>query len=549
MPPLSVIIATYNRAASLRTCLEALRRQTLPAGEFEVLVVVDGSTDGTAAMLASLETPYSLRVLSQSNAGQPAAANNGLAQAGGEWCLFLDDDIYAEPGLLAAHLAAQREHGGALSTGPIRLILPARPDWFAARYAEQWNRHYRMLDQGGRPTWLDAYGGNLCAPRTALVEAGGFATDLGAGYDVELAFRLTRRGLTLVYAPDAAVSQYETKRGRTLLAGFQQHGAAAIELYRRHPGVLPGLLSGYRGRDARSTLPRRALLVLDLPPGLLGRVGPLLPRASWQRKFAALLQSYSRWRGVRRAADPELWRRLTWAIPILMYHAFGGPAEAPGRYVLPIGRFERQMRWIRRRGYRVISLEELARCHREYRLPPAKSVVITMDDGYADNGSLAAPVLRRYGFPATLFVVTRAVGASNRWSRGDELEGRAMLSWDELRTLLADGIAIGAHTRTHPRLPDLPPGAAEEEIAGSRADLERELGAAITLFAYPYGELDPATQGLAEGAGFLASCGVEQGLNDAATPLQALRRMEVYGTDSLVRFALGLMSGRIRRPR
>ncbi|HXS25069.1 MAG TPA: glycosyltransferase, partial [Gemmatimonadales bacterium] len=71
MSELSIVIATYNRVGRLRACLDALRRQTEAAGNFEVLVVVDGSTDGTREMLATYETPFKLRVLWQENAGQP----------------------------------------------------------------------------------------------------------------------------------------------------------------------------------------------------------------------------------------------------------------------------------------------------------------------------------------------------------------------------------------------------------------------------------------------------------------------------------------------
>jgi peptidoglycan/xylan/chitin deacetylase (PgdA/CDA1 family) len=91
---------------------------------------------------------------------------------------------------------------------------------------------------------------------------------------------------------------------------------------------------------------------------------------------------------------------------------------------------------------------------------------------------------------------------------------------------------------------------AEEEVIGSRTDLERALETTITTFAYPYGEFDASTEGLVERAGFLGSCGVVDGFNDAATPVQALCRTEVFGTDSLITFALRLLGQRVRhRPR
>ena len=68
------------------------------------------------------------------------------------------------------------------------------------------------------------------------------------------------------------------------------------------------------------------------------------------------------------------------------------------------------MRWLAGRGYRILSLEEYVRCRQEHRLPPPRSVVITFDDGYADNASIAAPILAKHRFPATIFLVTDLVG-------------------------------------------------------------------------------------------------------------------------------------------
>ncbi|NOH01796.1 MAG: glycosyltransferase family 2 protein [Chloroflexi bacterium] len=104
----SVIIPTYNRAGKLRRCLQALAGQTHPAADFEVLVVVDGSTDDTLEMLAALQTPFRLRVIPQSNAGQCAALNRGAAEAHGRICIFLDDDITVTPRFLEEHLRPHR---------------------------------------------------------------------------------------------------------------------------------------------------------------------------------------------------------------------------------------------------------------------------------------------------------------------------------------------------------------------------------------------------------------------------------------------------------
>src|SRR5439155_18169969 len=130
-------------------------------------------------------------------------------------------------------------------------------------------------------------------------------------------------------------------------------------------------------------------------------------------------------------------------------------------------------------------------CRREHRLPPAKSVVLTFDDGYADNRLLVAPILERHGFPATIFLVS-AAGGRNGWDkRPDELAGRPLLSLDEARQMLTGAIKFGSHSRTHRELTSLAQHEVEAEVAGSRREMETALGVPINSFAYPSGRTSP----------------------------------------------------------
>ena len=213
-----------------------------------------------------------------------------------------------------------------------------------------------------------------------------------------------------------------------------------------------------------------------------------------------------------------------------MYHAVGAPGEPPSRYIVPVQRLKRQLRWLARRGYSVIALEELVRRRREHRFPPARSVVLTFDDGYADNAELALPLLERLGMPATVFVVTRA--AANDWSSDESLAGRRLLTATESTGLDGGPLRLGAHSRTHPRLTELDQAAQEEEIAGSRRDLEERLGGPVEAFAYPYGKHDAAVREQAAKAGYAVALTDDQGRNRPSAPDHALRRVEVFGNDS-----------------
>jgi peptidoglycan/xylan/chitin deacetylase (PgdA/CDA1 family) len=229
--------------------------------------------------------------------------------------------------------------------------------------------------------------------------------------------------------------------------------------------------------------------------------------------------------------------------PILMYHAFGAPDEKPSRFIIPAQRFAQQMAWLKHRHYHVLSLSEFLAYQYEHRLPPAHSVVITIDDGYADVCRLAYPILQRYRFPATLFVVSDQVGTTNQWDQQGELGGRPLLDWTELKQLVREGVEIGAHTRTHPHLKTLLAEQAWGEINGSRADIERELATPVRAFAYPYGEYDQVSEAAVKRADYLGSCSVRPDLALAATSPHALPRIEIRGTDSLLDFILKLHWG------
>lgn len=551
MVALSVIIATYNRADRLRVCLEALGTQTQAPADFEVIVVVDGSSDHTEEMLAKLRTPYALRVIRQPNSGQCVAHNRGVQAARGQFCLFIDDDIVLTSTVVAEHLRLQRARAGVVGIGQLALRIPVQADWFAQGFARAWTAHYEHLNRREvPPSWVDCYGGNMSVPRTAFLEVGGFATDLPRAYDVDLAYRLERNGLSFVYLPGALGYQDERKSFRDLTRDAEQAGMAAVSLWRRQPGMLPQLLGKFNEAPLRVTLLRRLLLRLRFAPRWLDPLGRLLARTPWGDAWYQFAYGYCYWRGVKKTlTPPRLWDRLTYSTPILMYHAVGAPGEQAGRYVIPARRFARHMAWLKWRRYRVISLEEYLRCRWAHRLPPARSVVLTFDDGYADNLAVAYPILCRYGFPATLFIVSGAVGQTNRWDQGSMLTGRPLLSWREIHKLKAGGLTVGAHSQTHVSLARLAPAEIEQEIAGSRQALEQMLGTPVRTFAYPYGVWTPESRAILARTDFLGACGIEPGKNNPSTPLYGLRRVEVYGTDSLFQLELGLTLGAIPRDR
>lgn len=545
MIELSVIIPTFNRAERLHACLEALARQTQPFSDFEVVVVVDGSTDETMQMLDDFDAPYALRPVWQENTGQPGALNRGIAAANGRICLFLDDDIMAEPQLVAEHFRAQDAHENVVAIGQMTLSLPETAGWYTRAFARGWRDHYERLNwENAQLTWEDCYSGNLSAPRHQLLACGGFATDLARGYDVELARRLEKAGCIFVYLPQAVGCQDERKGFRELSQDAEKAGMVDVTLYQRDPQMLSLALTSFTAGSWRKLLLRRLVMAWRIPPRLLEWVGRFLVSPEQHYSWHTFIQHICYWRGVRRAAgNTPLWPRLTSGTPILMYHALGTPSEPAAPYVMPIGRFAAQMVWLKRLGYQVISLDQFLACQREKRLPPARSVVITFDDGYLDNYTLACPILREREIPAVIFLVSNYVGKTNLWDRGGQLAERPLMDWSHIKEMATQGIQFGAHTCTHLALTAVSPNQAAVEITGSRERLAGELDQPITTFAYPYGEHDEAVQAMVEQAGFAAGCTVDPGLNSLNTPAVALRRVEIQGTDSIIRLWLALWLG------
>jgi GT2 family glycosyltransferase len=311
---LSVVIPTFNRRAHLVACLDALGRQTLPPRDYEVIVVVDGSTDGTIETLRRYRSDYRVLIEEQENAGQASARNRGSRMARAPYLLFLDDDIVAGSGLVAEHLAAQTRSGGVVAVGHLDFSIDGDVDGLSKWLHTWWRDHYFALaSDPERPSFRDAYAGNLSLPANVFWRAGGFSPDFSRIADAVLGWRLAEIGMKFVYVPEAAGSQQHSKRFRELAREIEARGCESVAFAERHPGALSELaLGGFGKASAAELAVRRMLLRLQPPLGVLASIDPVLRRLPKAQKLYVLLHSYFYWRGVKSAVrDPQHWRVLT----------------------------------------------------------------------------------------------------------------------------------------------------------------------------------------------------------------------------------------------
>ena len=489
-----------------------------------------------APVLSAAIGADAVELLNVGDAPDRAAAINAAAtSAAGDVLVLAPPGIVVEPAMPAQVVAM---HGGAGDVVGVGAVVPA-----AGRHPLALAR-YRRDAATELPDLADCAGQLVTVAAETFRRVGGLATGLAWGGEVDLIHRLGAHGVPLRRYGEPLARRARPTTLRDAIRERLAAGAGSVALYRREPALLPHLeLGGFHAGQPPGLALRRLLLAIGGPP-LPVALGGLLRSGEVRGRWLRFQSEYHFWRGARRSlGSGPMWRSLARPPVILMYHAIGRGPERPGTYVVPIARFRRQLQWLRLRRYRIIGLERLLEYRQAHELPPPRSVVITFDDGYLDNRELAAAALRTCRFTATFFVVSRAIEGRNSWDRRGELAGRWMLSWPDVRSLLSAGMTIGAHTRTHPVLPELPPEEQRWEVAGARQDLEYELGRPILTFAYPYGRLDGTTTATVAEGGYAGACCSRSGVNDPSVPPFLLRRVEVRGTDSLLRFALAVHRG------
>jgi peptidoglycan/xylan/chitin deacetylase (PgdA/CDA1 family) len=202
-------------------------------------------------------------------------------------------------------------------------------------------------------------------------------------------------------------------------------------------------------------------------------------------------------------------------VPILVYHhirlTYDG-SRGLRRMTVTAEVLDQQMKFLQDRGYHVITFSDLADFFEQGHELPTLPVIISFDDGWVTQYENALPLLAKYHFPATFFVVTDYIGR------------RGFFSWPQLQTLLAEGMKVASHSRSHPRLTKITdPALLWDQIYNSKAILESQLEVSVAEFAYPYGSYNAAATEMVKAAGYRVGRACCSGVAHTSTDVLALR--------------------------
>ena len=233
-------------------------------------------------------------------------------------------------------------------------------------------------------------------------------------------------------------------------------------------------------------------------------------------------------RAFARAHSPD-------SIPVLMYHRIlDQPAASSSHGIwVTAAQFERQLQSLRTRGFQTITFRDYARFLRAEAQLPHRPIVLTFDDGYEDNYTVALPLLQKFGCRAVVFAVTDE-RRTNFWDAGKP--SATLLSTTELRELDRSGMEIGSHTVTHPNLTLIPRDESRRELQNSKEKLEQLLGSEVVSFAYPYGALSASAKELAEEAGYRFAVAADSGSPIFYHDFFEIRRTQVFPWTSRIGF-------------
>lgn len=213
--------------------------------------------------------------------------------------------------------------------------------------------------------------------------------------------------------------------------------------------------------------------------------------------------------------DPSREPIETFSVPILMYHYIRDYTDRTDQTGVSLSvspkNFEVQMQWLSDHGFQTVDPTYVRAPYKMDKKP----IILTFDDGYQDNYDAAVPILKKFGFTGTFYVVSSFIGTPG------------YMTWDELREMRDAGMDIGSHTVSHVALTLGSREAREEQILGSKREIEKNLGSPVHNFCYPFGKYNQVDADLAKAAGYATTVDTKSGVNTEASDPFKLKRLTI----------------------
>jgi len=225
-----------------------------------------------------------------------------------------------------------------------------------------------------------------------------------------------------------------------------------------------------------------------------------------------------------------LWISNNHTIPIMMYHNVDVTHKGEATFITP-EIFEKQMKFLKDHRYRVLGLGEYLNAIENEKKLPKRTVVISFDDGNENNYTQAFKILKKYNYPAIIFMPSGFVGKEE------------FLNEKQLKEMMAQNITVGSHSKLHKYLPDLTTKELEDEIVNSKKDLEDLLGGEVKFFAYPIGGFNDEIKDIVKSAGYKAACATNRGFDKLNKDLYELNRIRFSNNDKQWFQLWGKLSG------
>ena len=278
----------------------------------------------------------------------------------------------------------------------------------------------------------------------------------------------------------------------------------------------------------RAALPAQALRELATSAAIAGEVIMQITRENELPKqvFYApeIIWQKSPYREVSHSVKPQIFDNdsVTEKLPILAYRRI----SPDGLNAITPQVFEQQLQYLKENSYYSASWEDWQNAQLTKTPLPGKAVLLTFDSGYLDFFSYAFPLLKRFDFTATVFLVAESIGKTNSWEKA-EFEQVQLMGWPEIRQLRDAGIEFGSMSATYQPLTALSPTEIVREAAKSRAILERGLGKSVRVFAYPYGNVDEIVAHLIGASGYSFGVSYRSSMSNFHDSLMSLPRIQV----------------------